>query len=179
MIYKVSTQDLVVLVNKEKLSLEEVEARTGMSRQGIWKRLKRAGVLVPRRANGGAPSKVVKFSCGFCGEPVQRYRKRAMTTDQMKAFCNMECYSASLAQHPYEAWRQGCRLARVVVSQHFPLQHEHIVHHKDGDNRNNDLSNLMVFACNADHMAHHRGRKVIALFDGATVTRSKSITHEP
>lgn len=179
MIYKVSTQDLVVLVNKEKLSLEEVEARTGMSRQGIWKRLKTAGVFIPRSAPGGAPGKRTKVACGYCGVLVERYQQTLVKLRQMQAFCNPECYAASLAQHPYEAWRQGCRLARVIVSQHFPLQHEHIVHHKDGDERNNDLSNLMVFASNADHMAHHRGRKVLALFDGATVIRAKSITHEP
>ena len=176
--YRVSTQDLVLLVNREKLGLAEVEKRTGMCRQSIWKRLKRAGVLMPRRAPGGAPSKVTHFLCGFCGETVKKYKKRVGQLDQMQAFCNMECYSASLAQHPYEAWRQGCRLARVIVAQYFPLQPDHIVHHKDGNNRNNDMSNLMVFACNADHMAHHRGRNVIALFDGATIKRDKSITSE-
>lgn len=175
---RVSTQDLVVLVNQQKLPLVEVEAKTGMCRQNIFKRLKRAGLLIPRRAKGGAPTKVVKFLCGFCGAPVQRYRKRAMQVDQMKAYCNVECYAASLTQHPYEAWRQGCRLARVVVSQHFLLQPDHIVHHKDGDNRNNDLYNLMVFACNADHVAHHRGRKVLALFDGQTVKRGQDITEQ-
>jgi hypothetical protein len=89
----------------------------------------------------------------------------------MKAYCNMQCYADSLAQHPYVPWRQGCRRARAIVAQYYGLHPDQIVHHKDGDNRNNDLSNLMVFASNADHVAHHRGRTVAVLFDGATVTQ--------
>lgn len=179
MIYKVSTQDLVVLVNKEKRPMVEVMAITGMSRQGIWKRLKEAGVFIPRSAPGGAPGKRTKVACGFCGVIVERYQQKLVKLRQMQAFCTQECYFSALEQHGFEEWRHGSRLARTIVSQHFPLQPEHIVHHKDSDQRHNDLSNLMVFASQSDHMAHHRGRKVLALFDGEIMKRAKSITHEP
>lgn len=172
----VTTQDLVVLVNQIQLPMDEIETRTGLTRQGIWKRLKRAGVLVPRRAPGGAPSKVTIRACAFCGASVKRYKKRMIRQNQLNVFCNESCYVASLEQHPYEEWRQGTNLARAIVANHFPLERGQIVHHKDGDQRNNDLSNLMVFATQAQHMAFHRGRKIIPLFDGATVKRDKSIT---
>lgn len=162
----VSTQDLVVLVNKLDLPLAEVEERTGMTRQAIWKRMKREGVLDPRRAPGGARRKVVLKPCAFCGEAIQRYKKRLLQANQMNAFCGQECYMASLEQHPYEEWRHGTRLARAVVAQHFKLELGHIVHHEDGNQRNNDLSNLTVFASHSDHMAHHRGRKIKPLFEG-------------
>jgi hypothetical protein len=166
---KVATQDLVVLVNRKGLALAEVEQITGMTRQGIWKRLRRSGELVKRRAPGGAVCKVIQLPCAFCGAMSTKYRKRLLQAAQMKSFCNMECYAASLAQHPYEEWRHGSRLARAIVAQHYALQPDQIVHHKDGNQRNNDLSNLMVFKSNADHVAHHRGRRIIALFDGETV----------
>lgn len=166
---RVSTEDLVELVNRKGLPMAEVMELTGMTRQGIWKRLKKVGEHVLRRAPGGAPCKVVEQSCAFCGAPVKKYRKRMGQGAQMKAYCNMQCYADSLATHPYVEWRQGCRRARVLVSQHYPLQDEQIVHHKDGDQRNNALANLMVFASNADHVAHHRGRAVPVLFDGAMI----------
>ena len=36
-----------------------------------------------------------------------------------------------------------------------PLRHAEVVHHIDGSRDNNSSSNLAVFACNGDHMAHH------------------------
>lgn len=168
---KVSTQDLVVLVNKLDLPLAEVEERTSMTRQAIWKRMKREGVLDPRSQPGGSTRKNLIRPCAFCGEPVRRYKKRLLQMNQINTFCGQECYMASLEQHPYEEWRRGTRLARAIVAQHFKLERGHIVHHEDGNQRNNDLSNLTVFASHSEHMAHHRGRKVKPLFQGKTLQR--------
>lgn len=169
----VSTQDLVVWMNEEKLPITEIESKTGMSRQGIWKRLRRAGAFIKRSAPGGAPGKRVTRDCFFCGKPVTRYTKRLIRENQINVFCSQDCYSASLEQHPYEEWRQGSRLARAIVAQHFPLLPVYIVHHKDGNQRNNNLANLSVFENQADHIAHHRGRTVIPLFDGSTIAMEK------
>lgn len=163
----VSTQDLVVLVNQMQLPMEEIETRTGLTRQGIWKRLKKAGVHIPRKAPGGSILKVAIRPCAFCGAPVKRYKRRMIQHNQINAFCNESCYFASLEQHAYEEWRQGTNLARAIVANHFPLERGQIVHHKDGNQRNNDLSNLMVFANQAAHVAFHRGRKIAPLFDGS------------
>lgn len=164
---RVSTQHLVVLVNEKRLPLAEVARLTGLTRQAIWKRLKADGVLVKRREKGGAPGVMVETVCAYCGVELSRHKRQLLKADQLRAFCGETCYFAALENPNYAQWRQGCRLARAIVSQRFPLQHQHVVHHKDGDNRNNDRSNLVVFATQAEHIAHHRGRTIAPLWDGA------------
>jgi hypothetical protein len=163
----VDTQQLVVWVNQFRYPLRKVEELSGMTRQAIWKRLKASGCLVPRRAKGGAPGIMVEVACAFCSRAIRRHKRRMLKLDTLKSFCSMDCYAASLAQSGYVESRHGSRLARAIVAQHFALEPLHRVHHKDGDQRNNDRSNLMVFASQADHMAHHRGRTVMPLWDGA------------
>lgn len=163
----VSTQDLVVWVNEYRWPMAEVVAKSGMTRQGVYKRLKAAGCLVKRREKGGAPGVMTQVPCAFCGVILTRRIKRLIQGRMLRQFCNTTCYFASLSTSGYRESRHGARLARVIVAQHFPLESQHIVHHKDGNQRNNDRSNLMVFASQAAHMAHHRGRTVAPLWDGA------------
>ena len=44
------------------------------------------------------------------------------------------------------------------------LREEEVVHHIDGDVRNNGFDNLMVFANQGDHLAFHRGEDVEPLY---------------
>jgi hypothetical protein len=54
-------------------------------------------------------------------------------------------------------WRQGQRRARAtVLALGFPLTSQHVVHHVDSDDRNNQVSNLWVFATKGHHMSFHR-----------------------
>ena len=163
----VDTQQLVVWVNQLRYPMEQVERLSGLTRQGIWKRLKAAGQFIPRRAAGGAPSTHAAVRCAFCDRELWRRRKTILRT--MRQFCGEECYYAALELSGYMPWRHGSRLARAIVAQHFPLDPDHIVHHKDGNQRNNNLNDLAVFVSNAAHMAHHRGRHVQPLWDGANV----------
>lgn len=57
----------------------------------------------------------------------------------------------------YEAWRTGQRIARIILSEHLhrELISGEVVHHIDGNNRNNDLSNLMLFKNSSEHIAYH------------------------
>lgn len=162
---EISTQQLVVWVNEMRLPLAEIMLRSGMTRQGIWKRLKEANAFIPRRAPDGAPGVYVTVLCTFCGVEIKRRKRLVLRT--MRQFCSEDCYFAALEQPGYHPWRHGCRLARAIVHLHFDLQPQHVVHHKDEDNRNNDKANLAVFASHADHMAYHRGKRVDVLWDGA------------
>lgn len=46
---------------------------------------------------------------------------------------------------------------RLVMARHIgrPLTRTEVVHHIDGNKQNNDISNLMLFASQALHIAHH------------------------
>ncbi len=156
----VNTLYLVDLYTVKHLTLRQIAGIVGMSAPGVMARLRRAGV----RASDGT---WVNAACAFCGQQVKK--SRAVARQHLKSYCNSECYYASLEANPYRPWRQGSRVARALVAQHFALDPDHIVHHEDGDQRNNDLANLRVFASQADHMAYHRGRKVKPIWDGRTV----------
>lgn len=53
------------------------------------------------------------------------------------------------------------------------LADEEIVHHKDGDKRNNEPNNLMIFHTNADHSAFHFGNPCKQLEDGTWISEKK------
>ncbi len=163
----IDTQQLVVWVNQLRYPMHQVEQLSGMTRQGIWKRLRSVGCLIPRRAKGGAPGVMIEVRCAWCNTTLKRRKRRLLKLDILRSFCNAECYYASLEAPGYFPWRQGSRLARTIVAQYFALLPEHVVHHKDGDQRHNDRANLAVYASQADHLKHHRGREIQALWDGA------------
>jgi hypothetical protein len=56
-----------------------------------------------------------------------------------------------------------------MVGRYFPLERRHVVHHHDGDNTNNALDNLAVFASQAEHMRYHRGGHATPIWDGKSL----------
>lgn len=154
----VQTDWLVRLYTAEHLTLRQIGAVAGMSAQAVQARLRSVKV----EASEG---EWVAGQCAFCGEPVRRPRSRSRR--RIRMFCSNAHYYAALAATHYVGWRHGQRLARAIVAQHFDLEPAHVVHHKDGDDRHNDLVNLAVYASQAEHMAAHRGREVSPLWDGA------------
>lgn len=155
----VDTAQLERLYTKDHLTLRQIAAKVGISASAVSNRLTRIGVT----AKDGT---WVTRRCAYCGELVQRPRSRSR--GKLRVFCNDEHYYALLGDSGFVEWRHGSRLARAIVAQHFDLQREQIVHHKDDNQRHNDLANLAVYASHADHMAHHRGRQVETVWDGAS-----------
>ena len=154
----VETQDVVAMFTQDHFTLRQIAIKVGMTHAGVWKRLKAAGI---QREAGTW----VRVLCSFCGNP--KRKRRAAWRKTEKHYCNEACYFADLENPGYKPWRQGQRLARAIVSQYFALPEGAIVHHKDGDNRNNDRANLAVYAGNGDHVRAHRTRKsVLPLWDG-------------
>ena len=155
----VKTQDIVVMFTRDHLTLRQIAAKVGMTHAGVWKRLRAAGI--EREAGTW-----VRVSCSFCGNPTRKHRASWRKTE--KHYCREACYYADLESSGYKPWRQGQRLARAIVSQYFSIPEGAVVHHKDGDNRNNDRANLAVYAGNGDHVRAHRTTKpVVVLWDGA------------
>ena len=156
---KLETQDVVVMYTQQHLTLRQIAPLVGMTAQAILKRLRKAGV---RRTDGTH----VQTECGTCGNLVDRTRKRWKINRQ--SFCNTDCYAVYLQNPSYNPWRQGSRIARAIVAEHFRLLPEHVVHHEDANQRNNDLRNLKVFASQSDHLRYHHGNpNAIPLWDGS------------
>lgn len=143
----IDTDYLIKLYTVEHLTLRKIGKQVKLSAAGVNKRLRKAGIT----SDQGEHCTVI---CDFCGKEFDRTRKRAKAVG-MK-YCSMGCYSAGITSPQSHLWRQGQRLARLIVAQHFDLQPAHVVHHKDGDNRNNDRGNLAVYASQADHTKMHR-----------------------
>ncbi len=158
-------QDIVVLATVQHLSPAMIAPIAGISRQAVWKILRDQGVNTSK-GTGGATR--VKYECSFCGKPCETERQRFR--DSINHYCSKECYYADIENQNYHPWKQGRRLARAIVSQHFHLKDGNVVHHKDGDNRNNDRSNLAVYRSQADHVSSHRGGKARPIWDGADLS---------
>ena len=156
----VKPQDIVVLYTVQHLSCSGISKLSGITRQEVWKILRSEGINTSKGKDGGTR---VAVNCDFCGKEIQitRFKWRRSA----KHFCSNACYFASIENPGYHPWRQGQRLARAIISQYFTLQEGNIVHHKDGDNRNNDRSNLAVYQSQANHMNHHRGGKIKPIWE--------------
>ena len=163
---KVSDKDVVNIIRAYQTELKpmkDIAKQYGMTREGIWKVLKRSGIDTSKATNG-----LIECSCTVCGKPVKKHRSYFKKTKH--SFCGKECYFAWLGHgngNPLIMHRQSSRIARHVVSQHFNLWPGHIVHHEDRNQYNNQLHNLKVFANNGDHVRHHRGFEVPILWDGS------------
>jgi len=156
------TQDIVVLATVQHLSPSQIATLAHISRQAVWKILKEQGVKTGK-GQGGATR--VIFECDFCGKLCELTRAKWRST--VHHYCSTECYYASVENPHYFQSRQGQRIARAIVNQHFSLESSHVVHHKDGDTRNNNLDNLAVYSSHADHIkaTHHRNSKIKPIWE--------------
>jgi hypothetical protein len=144
---------MVKLYTEDLLSLGKIGEILGVSRQYVKKVLNSLGIDTSK---AGACN--IKFNCDFCGEETTSLRCNFRKNNFN--FCNRDCYMNFLKENgkDYKPWRQGQRIARSTVEGAYgELPPGSIVHHIDGDNHNNDLSNLMLFAAAKDHLKWHRG----------------------
>jgi hypothetical protein len=151
------TNDLIKFYTVDHLTLQQIADKYNVTRQAIHKRLKKAGI---EREQGT----YVGVTCGNCGQGLRRARFRWHAT--VNHFCGSKCYFKSLENSGYKPWRQGQRIGRDVVSDYFSLDRGYVVHHVDGNSRNNDIKNLWVFRNHADHMSYHRAGRGRPIFIG-------------
>jgi len=159
---QISTEEIVNLYTIKHLTLREISNHYGnITAMGVQKRLKSAGIT-------SKDGEWAKTHCSFCGKPMEIRRKRWFRNKE--SFCTTECFYANRENPGYHPWRQGQRLARAIVSQWFRLSPGNIIHHVDGNCRNNDLSNLMVFNNHSEHLKHHHGKsKTMPTWDGSKI----------
>ena len=155
----IDAKEAIRLWEEEYHSANMIAKAMGFSRMGVIKCLNR---------NGIDTSKVnrIRVQCSQCGAPIDRTKARARAVD--KPYCWTACYYAAIHNEAYRPWRHGKRIARKVVGAVFPLAPGNVVHHDDGDNHNNRLDNLMVFASHSEHMRYHRtGGRADPIYMGA------------
>ena len=101
----------------ELMSMATIAALLKVSRQAIYKALKRAGIDTAKK--GG-----IEVSCTACGKTVVKAHCYVRKTKHI--FCDRNCYAAWLevgnGRGPYIQHRQGMRLARSVAAKFVVLK---------------------------------------------------------
>ena len=137
------------------IPMKTIAIKYGVTRQAIHKLIRKEGV--------DTSNTKIKVTCCSCGEEIER--PRCQVRNRKRIFCSPECYTSFLrARSEYKPWRQGQRIARVKIAEVFPLTDTNVVHHIDGNNWNNTVDNLMVFANQGDHIRFHRGFEATPLW---------------
>jgi hypothetical protein len=149
--------------------MSELLSVTGEKLQEVAETLKKFGShLFTYYANNDIAAKLlpakVLVACSVCG--ATRLKWRSQVKWRPRHYCSQKCYQSTVRNPNYVEWRQGVRRARKLVAEHFPLEQHHSVHHVDSNQRNNDLSNLWVFASKVDHHKFERGVEVKPLWRG-------------
>lgn len=148
---------------KQHLTMREIGRLEGISAPAVCKMLQRHGIS----ASAGT---WVQLTCPICHQSFRRERGRYKRT--RVPTCSLTCYRRRRAAQTIPSsfyWRQGMRIARQAVRRAgFPLTRTHVVHHVDGDHRNNALPNLWVFKDASAHQRfHHGGRHIAPVWMGA------------
>ena len=139
--------------------MQELAERHGITRQGVYKILKQAGIDTSDRK--------ITVSCTTCGRPIDRHKARVRR--QLHHFCNTDCYHIFLEVgngNLYVQNRHGQRVGRAIAGQFVEMLPGYVIHHKDRNTLNNNPSNLMVFRNQGDHIRHHRGFDVEPVWAG-------------
>jgi len=137
---------IIVSITEHLVRVQDVAAQYGVSRAVIYRVLQKHGVQL---------SGILLVNCAHCGKEFEAGRARLRRA--RKVYCKAAHYYAAIHNPTFISNRQGQRRARAAVAMFFHLRERHVVHHQDGNEGNNDPSNLMVFRDHADHMRWHRG----------------------
>ena len=142
----------------QHLTMREIGLLEGISGVAVWK-------ILHKQEISAADGERVSLTCPECGKAFTRTRARVRKTRVPR--CSVGCYRAARRKPTFVGWRQGMRRARAeVMRAGFPLTSAHVVHHVDGNQRNNDRRNLWVFGSQGDHVKHHHGKRVEPLWRG-------------
>lgn len=143
----------------EHLSCAEIASfYSGVNRHHIYRFLKE------RNVDTSNPR--IKTTCSWCETEFTKTRKRYRSSK--RHFCTDDCRDFYMMEIGISNKSgMGGKIAHTVVSQHFKLEDEHVIHHEDRNRLNNTPHNLKVFADAISHVRYHRGVDVEPLWDGS------------
>lgn len=147
----------------EHLTLAEIGELYGKPRQTIFYWIKKFGIDT-------STAERFNIKCDNCRSDFSITRKKWKISN--KHFCCMSCRIDYLRSEEYAQSRTSQRIARAVIEESGrTLKPGEVVHHIDDNNMNNDLSNLVVFKSNADHMKHHHKLRYEKVIEGKETTQ--------
>ncbi len=135
------------------MSMEQIGNFFNVSRQAVKKFLNKCGVNTSKGQ--------FFIICDNCG--TKKFKPRNQIRGKVHRFCSEKCYFEFLNNPLYKQSRQGQRIGRKEIEKKFGYIPEFVIHHKDSNDLNNDLSNLILFKSHSDHMKFHRFRSVNGL----------------
>lgn len=148
----------------ENTDIKVIATHFGISRTAVYDYLKKANISPNRRS-------IETVNCKFCGE--QFTRIGSQLKKKQGGYCSQVCFAASrsingeysknggvlsrvseIANVKYS--RNQGRLARKAIEESgVELKAGQVIHHIDGIKSNNDISNLMIFNSQSEHMKFH------------------------
>jgi len=143
---KEELEDLYLI---KHLTLAEIGKIYGKSRQRIWQLIKIAGIVTDTAER-------FFVQCPQCNVEFETTRKRFRNT--ALRYCSPNCYHTHRAScSSYNPSRTGQRQAKAIMEAHLgrSLHGKETIHHLDGDCKNNNIDNLILFASHAEHMRYH------------------------
>lgn len=158
---KIKRDELQQLFVLQGLSMKTCALKLHVSTVAIWKAVKRFGFKLH--------IKHFDSECFVCGKTIRVHRKRFRSGGGK--YCSQACYHAHrrIANNYAGQWREGQRIARLVV-QAKPGQ---IVHHIDGNCHNNSPENILTFNSHAEHLHHHHSIRNSQVPTRQDVTRTE------
>jgi len=142
--------ELAYLYGVARFKVNDIAELYGKTRQTVWESLKRYGI---------AKRDVwVSFTCDLCKGP-GKAREKVFLKSELH-FCCHSCYMDYLRNDQYIQSRTGQRIAHGVLleiakKKGLSLPEKFVAHHEDGNDMNNEPSNLTPFKNHSDHLKHH------------------------
>ena len=144
------------LYTQEHLTMQQIGNIYKVSRVYICKLIKRYNISV---YEGGH----VKVNCALCNKEKEIYRG-VYRRQKGLFYCSAICYykHRAIANNYQGENRTEQRHARKIYEEvsGIKLIDKQTIHHIDGNCNNNDISNLMLFNSNAEHMAYHHKLRI-------------------
>lgn len=151
---KEQLSEIIDLFENKLHSLQMVATKFNCSRQYIKRLLNAQGISTSKERSR------VKCQCVNCGKEFSKTRARKRNQTGWNDYCSKPCYYKSIegfGSQDNRVLRNNARLKMAIqIIGCLKLPAGSIVHHIDGNQANNNASNLILFVSQAAHLRFHR-----------------------
>ena len=161
-----ATKQLLINLYAAGKSINDISKETGINYSATRRAVSASGImrerLTARMAVGWDGSRARK---GMKRKPCSEEVRRKMSASAIKKWDKIST-GLRVTSQGYIAYTRGdmCEklFHRVLVASFIgrELRKNEVIHHKDGNKQNNDISNLIIMTP-SEHMSHHRKRRTV------------------